>query len=502
MHGGTGGELRPQLSIPGLSAGLRETRTYSRLLIRLAWAVEVVAVLIGLTISVVVAFGAYDSIDNKAQAGLLGNSATILVASLPFVLIALVEICKIPLTFAFLAVSNYFWKLLLLGFVLFLCLITFETMFNGFERNFSNLNRAIDERNNEIARLERQRDLLAQRREYVVRFTEEDVRAEVEREMALHQREFLAGVSKTNQRSVQAMAGIDRSFPEEIAAERLRLETLRDEYYAQWGTETGAVEARFASLTTDNLRGSAAERERLLGELMTLREEMADAMARTNFFTRATVENKYRGLVTRKEDQLATITTGYLGADAINKMADMEAELKAQLDFVNSKYSGRVEGTNQRLAALKQDLANRHDEVAQMEQRIQQDAANQRVQLARLRDANAAKLDSYLQDKLVEHDAFMQRAFGIDEEALQIGSQQADLQAEINQLINQNQVYRLAMYAFGRASAEQVGRSEVALVGFIWFGSLSLIAAVCGVMLALAGFYLRRFVEEVRLPDS
>ena len=77
------------------------------------------------------------------------------------------------------------------------------------------------------------------------------------------------------------------------------------------------------------------------------------------------------------------------------------------------------------------------------------------------------------------------------------GDQQRELQSEINHLINQNQIYRLAMYAFGQESATDVDRSMVGIVALLWFGSLSLIAAVCGVMLALAGFYLRRFAKSI-----
>ena len=51
------------------------------------------------------------------------------------------------------------------------------------------------------------------------------------------------------------------------------------------------------------------------------------------------------------------------------------------------------------------------------------------------------------------------------------------------------------MYWDGKESATEVERSTVGLVALLWFGSLSLIAAVCGVMLALAGFYLRRFSD-------
>lgn len=100
--------------------------SYANFLISLAWAVEIIAVLIGLTISIVVSISANESYSTQESASLLGNSASILVAGLPFLLVAVVELCKIPLTFAFMAVKNMFWRGLFLFFVAFLCFITFE----------------------------------------------------------------------------------------------------------------------------------------------------------------------------------------------------------------------------------------------------------------------------------------------------------------------------------------------------------------------------------------
>jgi len=54
------------------------------------------------------------------------------------------------------------------------------------------------------------------------------------------------------------------------------------------------------------------------------------------------------------------------------------------------------------------------------------------------------------------------------------------------------------MYGYGLESATDVTRRMVGVVAMLWFGSLSLIASVTGVMLALAGFYLRKFVD----PDK
>ena len=101
------------------------TKQYSDLLVKLAWSVEIIAVLIGLTISIVMGISAYDAFSQTEGSGFIAGVSAILVTSLPFVLIAVVEICKIPLVFAFMAVKNLFWRGLFLTFVLFFCLITF-----------------------------------------------------------------------------------------------------------------------------------------------------------------------------------------------------------------------------------------------------------------------------------------------------------------------------------------------------------------------------------------
>ncbi len=470
---------------------------YAKFLIRLAWTVEIVAVLIGLTISVVVAVSAFQSFEDYGRTGLLDTGSAVLVASLPFVLIALVEICKIPLTFAFLAVDSKLWRTLFMGFVLFLCLITFETMFNGFERNFSNLNRAIDERLNNIERINGRVDLLQVRRNNIVRFSEEDVRREVEDGLSVQQAEYGRGLRSVEQNTNKALAEIDYSFEADNAAEQQRLELLLDQYYENWRVETAAVEERFSVLLADNLQGSADERGRLLNELEALKAEMEDALSRANFFTRSTIENKYRALVAAKEAQLTTITTGYLGADAIEKQSSMEAQLKSQLEFVNQKYSRRVEDVNRRLAEVKQDLVEQTQAAQQLQVRIRSGASTQRSALARIKSEKDRELNAYLEDKLTELETFMQDAYALDEEMFQLRSEQTELQTQINHLINQNQIYRLAMYAYGKSSPTEVDKGSVGVVGFIWFGSLSLIAAVCGVMLALAGFYLRGYLHKL-----
>ena len=468
----------------------------ARLLITLAWTVEVIAVLIGLTISIVVAVSAYSSFASEGDVGLLEGSSSILVAALPFVLIAVVEICKIPLTFAFMAVRNRLWRGMFLTFVLFLCLITFETMLNGFERNFSNLNRAIDTRKNNIESAEQAVGLLENRRAYVVKFTEEDLITELDAEQVVIDGQFNDAAVKIDRNTREVLSNIDYGFQDELTEEIARLELVRDNYYDDWREETEAVEERFSTLLLQNIGGSASERDRLLAELDTLKREFDQAMATANFFNRSQREQKYRGLIREKEQQLSVITTGYLGGDALEKQSTMEAQLKQQMDFVNSKYTRRIDEIDTRVAELKTEIETRLAANAALETSVVSKASSDKARFARIRAEQITELKAYEDGKRAELEIIAERAFTIDEEIFTLRNGQRSLQSEINHLINQNQIYRLAMYFTGKESATDVERRSVGVVALLWFGSLSLIAAVCGVMLALAGFYLRRAVES------
>ena len=468
----------------------------ARLLITLAWTVEVIAVLIGLTISIVVAVSAYSSFASEGDVGLLEGSSSILVAALPFVLIAVVEICKIPLTFAFMAVRNRLWRGMFLTFVLFLCLITFETMLNGFERNFSNLNRAIDTRKNNIESAEQAVGLLENRRAYVVKFTEEDLITELDAEQVIIDGQFNDAAGKIDRNTREVLSNIDYGFQDELTEEIARLELVRDKYYDDWREETEAVEERFSTLLLQNIGGSASERDRLLAELDTLKREFDQAMATANFFNRSQREQKYRGLIREKEQQLSVITTGYLGGDALEKQSTMEAQLKQQMDFVNSKYTRRIDEIDTRVAELKTEIETRLATNAELETSVVSKASSDKARFARIRAEQITELKAYEEGKRAELEIIAERAFTIDEEIFTLRNEQRSLQSEINHLINQNQIYRLAMYFTGKESATDVERRSVGVVALLWFGSLSLIAAVCGVMLALAGFYLRRAVES------
>tara|TARA_B100000787_G_scaffold102965_1_gene76236 strand:+ start:1054 stop:2520 length:1467 start_codon:yes stop_codon:yes gene_type:complete len=468
---------------------------YSSFLIRLAWTVEVIAVCIGFMISILVSVSAFRS--STESIGFLDSSSSILIAGLPFLLIAVVELCKIPLVFTFMNVRSRYWRSVFLFFVLFLCLITFETMLNGFERNFSNLNRAIDNRNNEVVNIDSQISLLEKRRDYAQKFTEDELLAEVDLKTSVLDKTLSQNVRRVNASETNQLSEIDRNFEPQLDMQIGELMLLRDGYYADWNSEKELIEERFTTMLVENVSGSRDERTRLLVELEILKEEMRVAMDDASFFTRSNVEKKYRQLIREKEQQLGSITNGYLGGGALEKQSLMENQLRQQIEFVNAKYERRITDVNDRIDSKKQTIIDRSVENEKVEIEVASNAKAERGRYYSMTNREKNMVEAYLQDKRSELEIITAKVFEFDQEIFTLQNDQRILKNENNQLINQNQVYRLAMYIYGKNSVEDVNKRMLGIVAVLWFGSLALIASVTGVMLALASFYLRRFAEEL-----
>ncbi|MRI31844.1 hypothetical protein EOPP23_02390 [Endozoicomonas sp. OPT23] len=468
-------------------------------LIKLAWSVEIIAVMIGLTISMVMALAANDSASAKDSTSILNTHSSMLVAGLPFLLVAVVELCKIPLTFAFMSVKSILWKGLFLFFVSFLCLITFETMLNGFERNFSSLNYEIDKRQNNIENLESEIALLNTRKERIQTFTSEDLNNETSTIQQSIESNYKTQLGSINASVAKKLSGIDYSYRETLDSEVGALIERRDGYYQDWNSERQEVEGKFSALLLDNLSDSRTEKQRLLGELAVLKEEMAGKLAKANFFTRGGIESRYRKMIAEKNKQIDQITTGYLGGDAIEKQASMESQLKQQIAFLNNKYEGRIAEINQRIADKKQEIADKDQANARLRSNIITGTSQSRNNLLSDRQQRESELKEYTGEKESELTIIASKINGVEDQIFRLKNEQRSTQAGINHLMNQNQVYRLAMYAFGTDSPSEVDKQMVGIVAFIWFGSLALIASVTGVILSLAGFYMKREIMAEEL---
>ena len=107
-----------------------------------AWIVEIVAVLTGLLIALSNPYLAYNELTEPE----LIDKVLAFQGVLPLFAIAVVEATKIPLAQGFYMSRMLRWKILFMSALLLLIFVTFETMINGLETNFSfTTNRIIEE---------------------------------------------------------------------------------------------------------------------------------------------------------------------------------------------------------------------------------------------------------------------------------------------------------------------------------------------------------------------
>ena len=113
-----------------------------------AWAIEILAALIGLLIAAIIAHQAYYELPEAEKT--YGAGINALIGALPFLVIAIIEPTKIPLAYGLYKVKLFGWKMLILIALLALTFVTFETMFTGLERNLNNITNKVVRTQNQI----------------------------------------------------------------------------------------------------------------------------------------------------------------------------------------------------------------------------------------------------------------------------------------------------------------------------------------------------------------
>ena len=93
-----------------------------------AWALEILASILGLTTGIALGYQAFTT----ATPGSV-TSMDLILASAPFFMVAIAELTKIPIATLLFAV-NWAWKPIVFLFLIALAGITFETVFMGLER--------------------------------------------------------------------------------------------------------------------------------------------------------------------------------------------------------------------------------------------------------------------------------------------------------------------------------------------------------------------------------
>ena len=463
-------------------------KKYGKRLIIIAWSIEIVAASIGLFIGISSAISSisyYDSMEGGDA--IIGNTFTnTFIGAAPFIIIAAVELTKIPLALGFYRTKRLVWRLVFLITLLLLVFVTFETMFNGLERNFSALESKIQEPRREFQEENAKLDNINQSLAEINSRTVEQIDID-----------YQLRINEASEESRNRVVELSQSRDKAIQDINANIKSLLEGF-------TAVADSRGTQQKVDRIRADITKRE----------DDTIKLIEAENARVNALIENVDIALQQIEDNMNAELlNTGLFGKGAVRTTA--EEKTKQRLEEKQSLIQAREEKIEEIESARDayvdgklKELAIAENELTQAQGRdsggIDKGLASQRQQIEAenkywgglIEDQNTL-LDKRLANIEKERDELkaIQRKRedsipALEQQRLDIRQKIVSLENQINDAASQNNIYRITGRFYDRESAADIKVEELKVVTSVWFGSIAFIAAVVGAVLALAGFVL------------
>ncbi|RVB71453.1 MULTISPECIES: ABC transporter permease [unclassified Mesorhizobium] len=417
--------------------------SYGQWTYRGAWALEIVAAIIGLATGVALSYRGF--VANEAA-----DSMDLVLASAPFFMIAIAELTKIPIA-TLLFGASWFWKPVILAFLLVLAGITFETVLLGLER-------ASTMREVQYANFANQTKALQQELE-TLKTTGESLRNTDDEAKARSDLEQLSGLADTERNKLRA-----------------RITEVDEELQAATTLSPAAARAK------DYLE----EKQAALSALVERRDrEIKDAVEQ---FERQRDSYVDRIKSARETGDLASVQRNEEG---LNKLTNPRPKKEAE-------FAPKLAELEPAVAAARAEYERLRKDSPPMTPQDKQRLEARRNDLEKLYDGTAADWDGKLDEARTALAAAQEAATRKSETLAKNQQRQEAIATELNRLETErlpiarnDQIRRLAARWYG-VKPEDVTDPQAGTVSTIWFASLAFIAALAGPITAMVALALQR----------
>lgn len=318
-------------------------------LIGFAWGVEIVAATIGLIIAVFIILSTRDQITGLGEADGPQLYMSMFLGGLPFIVVAIVELTKIPLVHATYLAESLFWRIALSIGLMLLMVVTFETMANGFERNFSLRNSVITNLRKEQQHLDGQAEVARAEVERLKLESEQGLIERRETEFASLNKEHRERLDRIQAQKQEARARYGDTAQKGKETELKSVLERIKEVIAQRDSELGDVDARYKQKTNQIGTNVDQQRAAFQQQIDGLREQLAK-------------------LSEREKDQLATVK------DDPNIERQRQAEIARIREDHEKALSENRAGVEAEKTRLQADIASREARLAEIQKSIAEES--------------------------------------------------------------------------------------------------------------------------------
>ncbi len=515
-----------------------------------AWAVEILAACLGLCIAFFMAYDAYNASETKD----LSTFINALLGALPFLLIAIIEPTKIPLAGGLYKIRHLGWKTLIFFALIGLTLVTFETIFTGLERQVTNVTAKVSRGENEIINLEskiteNERVL----KEYLELSIEKETQ-ELTKKILENRRLKSEEIEEENKQHLSQIKLVEN----EIKSLNDRIIVIVDERKESREEQIGPLSQVIESLTTkisdlENQKNDLNKKIEGLSatdsstkQIQIIENQISEINnnieKNNNYLSSKETEN-----IKKAQVNIGVTDDGKIGPNTMrnfelwknqqnNKIKDLQNKIlnirkdentdknnrRDKLELEISKLDKKIDKIEKERSDytlerknLQQNTAKINFDDTEKNLLLENIKNNQKkiMQLNKEKKINIDNINFYREER--EKD-FEKKSKGIEDQVNKSKNEIPKLRELINtntQEINRikqdlrieaqkNQIYRFAQKLGGHDDILEVNEKELTFVASIWFGSIALICATIGTILAIISYIMtdpEAFVQKQKL---
>mgnify|MGYP003666450007 FL=1 len=488
-----------------------ERESIGKKLIIFAWAVEICAVIIGFAISIMQGITSFEELEANKN-GLLGfgDYTNIFIAMMPFLMVAIVEITKIPFVGATYKTSHKKWKFVFGVSLLFLAFITFESALNGFERNFHALIFSIDKHKKELVALEEQIAPLVEKRERLANLSAPQIESEYSQRHAIisEERSRQANIIQDRIQGLRAASQTEyiKGLNDQIDDRRDQVKALRADRQKEIDALINASTQLTENASTEVNTQRRSLQQQLINEqnyLQRLREEREKKIEDAGYFSENKVREQENKRVSQQELKVEGLRTQLNELSDSDRQKQLRERFNKDIEAVKDRYQSREDKLNKEIQNVSMTLSK---SLGSREKDIENVIKTHMKELT--------SIESKFQEQQKENEAFRENSFktlsqnkslvlDIEKTLFEKQNQRVELRNLVNIKVGDNQVYRMAQWWFNKESAADLDRKDVMSIAGLWFGSLALLIAVTGILLAFASYVIRDpYIDDRSSPHD
>ena len=459
----------------------------SKNLIRAAWTVEVVAVLMGLGISIAVGFDGYESLRSSDRSPVV-VWINILIAAAPFFLVALVELTKIPLSGAAYYAARWYWKAMFTVGLIFVAFVTFETMFNGLERNFASLKYSMDLKMDEYTLLQERSDDRVSERTVAEELTLDSIETAYNARLTAISEDFDMAVAAIDEKYESQRKATSDEFIQEKRADKNRLATELAELKRRHSAELKAAADRAAQALAQ-AEASLESKRRTIQQQYQAKSRDIDLLnqklSQLGFLSRdrGTIEDQIEAATAEQRELAAQLS------ELVSQSGS--SEISSNQEAMRARHSEEVAVLSAELNRVSNELETALGDRKAADENLNKTIRQEKDPIVQKREEQLNEAASWRQGQLADLENRASKIDGLNLEIAALAAAITELRGEINSEGRGNQVYRMAASFYDKDNIAELSPSQIATIATVWFGSLATIVAFTGILLAFGSYAVK-----------